>query len=227
MSRTLVIQLARLGDLVQTMPMIASLRKQQSQDTIDLLCSDSIRDVGTLIPGINRTIGWNGPRWHRWAEQATPGLQQEQLHEIETELTSLFPYTYDRAFILNQHTRALVAGTLLAKECIGPLAQGPLSKELTPWASYIRDIARTRRTNRIHLSDAFCGMCGLPPPGMPPRCLTPLTSYHEFLRRSGREEGHGSGSLSAPVILPAWSLSASGAHGSHGFSVSSPEDVSC
>ena len=117
MSRTLVIQLARLGDLVQTMPMIASLRKQQSQDTIDLLCSDSIRDVGTLIPGINRTIGWNGPRWHRWAEQATPGLQQEQLHEIETELTSLFPYTYDRAFILNQHTRALVAGTLLAKEC--------------------------------------------------------------------------------------------------------------
>lgn len=189
MSSTLVIQLARLGDLVQTMPMIASLRKQSPRDTIDLLCPEALRDFGTLLPGIDRTIGWNGGHWHRWAEQTAPGLQREQLREIDAELDAVCPRKYDRAFILNQHTRALVAGALLATECIGPLAQGPLSDTLTPWAAYIREIARTRRTNRIHLSDAFCGMCGLQPPEAPPRCLTPLTSLGRTLAQIGQEGG--------------------------------------
>ena len=151
MSRSLIIQLARLGDLVQTMPMIAALRKQCPLDTIDLLCPGPLQDLGTLIPGINRVIGWDGAQWHRWAERAKEGIQPDQLREIEIELAALFPEQYDQAFVLNQHTRALVAGTLLAKACTGPLTQGPLGEQLTPWAAYVREIARTRRSNRIHL----------------------------------------------------------------------------
>lgn len=189
MSRLLVIQLARLGDLVQTMPMIASLRKQHPHDVIDLLCPEPLCDMGRLIPGIDRVIGWNGARWHRWAEQATQGVQTAQRHEMEQELAALCPQAYDRAYVLNQHARVMVAGALLAKDCIGPLAQGPLSEQLTPWAAYLRDIARTRRANRIHLSDAFCGMNGLLPPGRPPRCLAPL----DPLSRHLAEIGHGGG----------------------------------
>lgn len=189
MSRILVIQLARLGDLVQTMPMIASLRKQRPRDTIDLLCPEPLRDLGTLIPGIDRVIGWDGSRWHRWAERATEGIQADQRNEMDHELATLCPQTYDRAYIVNQHTRAMVAGTLMAKECVGPLAQGPLSEQLTPWAAYIRDIASTRRANHIHLSDAFCGMCGLVPPGMPPRCLTPFVTLPRDLEEIGRGGG--------------------------------------
>ena len=189
MARTLVIQLARLGDLVQTMPMIAALRKQCPRDTIDLLCPEPLRDLGTLIAGLDRVIGWDGARWHRWATRAAQGLQPDQRQEIEQELAALCSHMYDRAFILNQHTRAIIAGTLLAKECVGPLAQGPLSEALTPWAAYVREIARTRRSNHIHLSDAFCGMCGLLPPGMPPRCLTPLVSPSRNLEQIGRGGG--------------------------------------
>ncbi|SPP65155.1 glycosyltransferase family 9 protein [Nitrospira lenta] len=189
MSRTLVIQLARLGDLVQTMPMIMALRKLSPRDTIDLLCPEPLRDLGTLIPGLDRVVGWDGARWHRWAAQATQGLRPNQREEIEQELRALCPHTYDRAFVLNQHTRAIVAGTLLAKECVGPLAHGPLSEQLTPWAAYVREIARTRRSNRIHLSDAFCGMCGLLPPGTPPRCLTPLLSPSRNLEPIGQGGG--------------------------------------
>lgn len=189
MARTLVIQLARLGDLVQTMPMIAALRKQYPRDTVDLLCPAPLRDLGALIPGLDRVIGWDGARWRRWASRAAQGITPDQREEIEQELAALCPRPYDRAFVLNQHTRAIVAGTLLANECIGPLAQGPLSKELTPWAAYVREIARTRRSNRIHLSDAFCGMCGLLPPGTPPRCLTPLVSPSRHLEQIGRGGG--------------------------------------
>lgn len=189
MPRILIIQLARLGDLVQTMPMVAALRIQCPQDTIDLLCPEPLRDLGSLIPGINRVIGWDGAQWHRWAERAEQGIQPEQLHEIETQLAAVCPEQYDRAFVLNQHTRAMVAGTLLAKDCTGPLTQGPLSKQLTPWAAYVREVARTRRSNRIHLSDAFCGMCGLVPPGTVSRCLAPPGAQSRHLDRIG----HGTG----------------------------------
>ena len=210
MSRTLVIQLARLGDLVQTMPMIAALRKQYPRETIDLLCPEPLRDLGNLIPGIDRVIGWNGAQWHHWADRASQGVQPEQLREIETELAALCPEPYDRALVLNQHTRAMVAGTLLAKTCIGPLLHGPLSEQLTPWAAYVRDVARTRRPNRIHLSDAFCGMCGLFPTGAPSRCLTPLVAQSRHLEQIGRNGGPwvglivGAGDTARQVPVEIW-----------------------
>lgn len=210
MSRTLVIQLARLGDLVQTMPMIAALRKQHPRETIDLLCPEPLRDLGNLIPGIDQVIGWNGTQWHHWADRAGQGIQPEQLREIETELAMLCPKPYDRALVLNQHTRALVAGALLAKTCTGPLAHGPLSEQLTPWAAYVREIARTRRPNRIHLSDAFCGMCGLVPPGTPSRCLTPLVAQSRHLDQIGRTGGPwvglivGAGDTARQVPVEIW-----------------------
>lgn len=210
MSRTLVIQLARLGDLVQTMPMIAALRKQYPRETIDLLCPEPLRDLGTLIPGLDRVMGWNGAQWHRWAEQAKQGIQPEQLREIEDELAAICPVRYDRAFVLNQHTRAIVAGALLAQSCISPLSQGPLSEQLTPWAAYVRDIARTRRPNRIHLSDAFCGMCGLVPPGTPSRCLTPLVAQSRHIEQIGKGGGPwigvivGAGDTSRVIPVEVW-----------------------
>lgn len=210
MARTLIIQLARLGDLVQTMPMIAALRKQCPRDTIDLLCPEPLRDLGTLIPGINRVIGWDGLQWHRWAERAKQGIQTDQLLEMEAALATLCPEQYDRAFVLNQHTRAIVAGTLLAKACTGPLTQGPLSEQLSPWASYVREIARTRRSNRIHLSDAFCGMCGLFPPGTPPLCLTPLKAQSRHLDQIGQSGGPwiglivGAGDTARVVPVETW-----------------------
>lgn len=210
MSRTLVIQLARLGDLVQTMPMIAALRKQYPRETIDLLCPEPLRDLGNLIPGIDRVIGWNGAQWHHWADRASQGVQPEQFREIETELAALCPEPYDRALVLNQHTRAMVAGTLLAKTCIGPLLHGPLSEQLTPWAAYVREVARTRRPNRIHLSDAFCGMCGLFPTGAPSRCLTPLVAQPRHLEQIGRNGGPwvglivGAGDTARQVPVEIW-----------------------
>lgn len=210
MSRILIIQLARLGDLVQTMPMIAALRKQRPRDTIDVLCPEPLREMGALIPGIDRVIGWNGGHWHRWAERAKQGIQPAQLREMEAELATLCPEPYDRAFVLNQHIRALVAGTLLAKSCTGPLRQGPLSEQLTPWAAYVRDIARTRRPNRIHLSDAFCGMCGLFPTGTSPQCLTPPATHARHLDEIGRDGGPwigvivGAGDTARVVPVDTW-----------------------
>jgi hypothetical protein len=67
--------------------------------------------------------------------------------------------------VLNQHPRALLAGALLAREMKGPRLHGPLGEQPAPWASYVRDVATNRRGCRVHLADAFCGLCGVYPPG--------------------------------------------------------------
>jgi ADP-heptose:LPS heptosyltransferase len=69
--------------------------------------------------------------------------------------------------VLNQHPRALLAGALLAREMKGPQLRGPLDEQPAPWASYVKDVAANRRGCRVHLADAFCGLCGVYPPGRP------------------------------------------------------------
>ena len=74
----------------------------------------------------------------------------------------------------------------------------------------VREIARTRRPNRIHLSDAFCGMCGLVPPGTPSRCLTPLVAQSRHLDQIGRTGGPwvglivGAGDTARQVPVEIW-----------------------
>lgn len=168
MARALVIQLARLGDLLQSLPAIAALRSRDPEGTLDLLCPKHLAPAARLFPGIAQVLEWDGPVWRQRAEIATPHLQSNHVMEAERHLQSLAPEPYDCAYVLNQHPRALLAGALLARETKGPRVHGPLDEQLTPWASYVRDVARTRRGHRVHLADALCGLCGLCPPGTPP-----------------------------------------------------------
>jgi heptosyltransferase I len=165
MPRALVIQLARLGDLVQSLPAITQLRARHPETRFDLLCPSHLVEAGRLLPGIEKVLEWDGAAWQRRAMVAQQDLRAEHLMEIDTRLMEMAPDRYDCAYVLNQHRRALVAGSLLAREVKGPLLHGPLGEALTPWASYVRDVAQRRLGQRVHLADAFCGLCGVSPPG--------------------------------------------------------------
>jgi heptosyltransferase I len=47
----------------------------------------------------------------------------------------------------------------------GAGATGPLSADLGSWGDYLQRVAGRRAHNRIHLADAFCGLCGVRPCG--------------------------------------------------------------
>lgn len=164
MPRALVIQLARLGDLLQTLPAITGLRVRFPETQLDLLCPSHLAGVGRLIPGIQNVLEWDGAAWQQRAEIARQDLRAEHLIEVEAAFKTLAPERYDCAYVLNQHRRALVAASLLGREVKGPLQHGPLDEALTPWAAYVRDVAQRRRGQRVHLADAFCGLCGVSPP---------------------------------------------------------------
>ena len=163
-----MIQLARLGDLVQSLPVIASLTARYPHRSLDLLCAASLADLAHLFPKVGHVVKWSGAQWHAWAESFDGEFQPSRLREVEQYLAELTTDPYAMAYVLNHHPRAILAATLLAAEVQGPNLRGPLNEELSPWASYLHHVAQTRGANRIHLSDTFCGLCGVTPPPVPP-----------------------------------------------------------
>jgi ADP-heptose:LPS heptosyltransferase len=209
-ARRLLIQLARLGDLVQSLPAIASLTARYPHRSLDLLCPAPLADLARLFPGVGHVLKWNGAQWHLWAESFVGEFQPERLREIEQYLTELMTEPYTMAYVLNHHPRAVLAATLLATEVQGPNLHGPLNEELSPWASYLRHVAKTRGSNRIHLSDTFCGLCGVTPPSVPPVLRLPSIDLPVDLAEVGNSEGQwiavvvGAGDADRSIPVAVW-----------------------
>lgn len=162
--RVLLIQLARLGDLVQTIPVIRALKEAHTDWVLDLLCPVHLEEIGRILPGISMVGSWDGTVWSRRARQAEKEFRPEFVVEADTDIRAITQVPYDYAYVLNQHPRAILAGALLAQESIGAMSGGPLHPSLSPWGAYVRAVAKDRSGNHIHLADAFCGMCGVHPP---------------------------------------------------------------
>ena len=165
--RALVIQLARLGDLVQSLPVITALRKQNPHTPLDILCPFPLVPLGSLFPGISRSLPWNGEEWHALAENWN-GRANHAISQANQYLEQYDTCPYPVAYNLNNHHRAVFAAHLLGDQVIGPGACGPLSSTSPPWAEYLRLVSTFRGSNRIHLADAFCGLCGVEPPSSVP-----------------------------------------------------------
>jgi ADP-heptose:LPS heptosyltransferase len=208
--RRLLIQLARLGDLVQSLPAFTSLTARDPHRPLDLLCPAPLADLALLFPDVGGVVKWNGAQWHRWAESFTGEFQSSWLHEIDQYLAGLTTEPYKMAYVLNHHPRAILAATLLAIEVQGPNLRGPLNEELSPWASYLRQVAQTRGSNRIHLSDTFCGLCGVTPPPVPPILRLPSIDLPGDLAEVGISAGQwiavvvGAGDADRSIPVSVW-----------------------
>ncbi|WP_413935309.1 glycosyltransferase family 9 protein [Nitrospira sp. BLG_1] len=162
--RVLLIQLARLGDLVQTIPAMMALKEAHADWILDLLCPIHLEDIGRILPVISTVVRWDGTAWNRRARLAEKEFRPEYVVEADTDIRAITQELYDCACVLNQHPRAILAGALLAQESMGAMTGRPFDPTLSPWGAYVRAVAKNRSGNRVHLADAFCGMCGVPPP---------------------------------------------------------------
>ncbi len=170
--RALIIQLARLGDLLQSLPVLSSLRERFSHRTFNLLCPQPLVDLGKLFPGVQQAISWNGEELHALAKGCDRAFTQGYSHAVE--YFSRFPsIPYSVAYNLNNHPRSILAAHLLSERVVGAGAQGPLDTNCSPWVEYLCQIAHERGANRIHLADAFCGICGVRPPVVMPNLEPP------------------------------------------------------
>ncbi|MDH5563314.1 MAG: glycosyltransferase family 9 protein, partial [Nitrospirota bacterium] len=162
MPQTLLLQLARLGDLIQSLPVISSLHTKFPEHVLDLLCAAPLAPLGRLFPGIQRVYPWEGEQWHSFS-RISDRVDEHQLEAARVYLAGLAFPDYTLAYNLNNHPRSVLAAHLLSGRVVGAGAQGPLNPTLPPWVAYLRQVAGDRGSNRIHLADAFCGVCGLNP----------------------------------------------------------------
>lgn len=208
--RVILIQLARLGDLVQTIPVITALKEAREDWTFDLLCPAHLEEIGRILPGIAAVVPWDGAAWHQRARLAEKECKPEHIAEVDAALRMIVDEPYDRALVLNQHPRAVLAGALFAQESIGAIVGGPLDQILSPWATYVRAVVNDRRENRIHLADVFCGMCGVVPPKHMMPIQAPTGVLPVDLEPIGQSEGTwigllvGAGEQERLVPITAW-----------------------
>jgi ADP-heptose:LPS heptosyltransferase len=163
MSRALLIQLARLGDLVQSLPVLTSLLSLHPEQALDLLCPSPLVSLGELFPCVDRVYPWKGGEWHELATSKVTNYDQ-RLAQAKRYVSELAIPTYSLAYNLNNHPRGILAAHLLSDQVVGPGQNGPLNPTLPAWAGYLRQIAQDRGNNRVHLADAFCGSCQVLPP---------------------------------------------------------------
>ena len=92
--RALMVQLARLGDLVQSLPAFVSLTNRYPHRPLDLLCPATLADLARLFPDVGHVLEWDGAQWHAWADSCVGEFQPPRLCEVERYLTELTPEPY-------------------------------------------------------------------------------------------------------------------------------------
>jgi len=166
-SRALLIQLARLGDLVQSLPAVEALQEQHPQRQLDLLCPAPMAPALDGCCSIHRVLPWDGTQWRSWADQWTKDPART-LGAVKTYLGSLTDREYEQVYDLNQHARAILMAHLFTNRARGSGQEGFSGERVKPWAQYLRQVAQDRGGNRVHLADAWCGLCDVRPRGRAP-----------------------------------------------------------
>jgi ADP-heptose:LPS heptosyltransferase len=149
----LIMQLARLGDLVQTWPLIKQLRQAYPQTRLSLLVDQPLLDLARLGPRIDElhTIDLKDV-----ADLASrhPGAAYRTLSRSVEDLQSR---KFDLVYNLNFSRLSLLVAHLLGAPVKGyePAAGG---REIwrEPWLALVYGLVHARVFNRVHLSDVFC-----------------------------------------------------------------------
>lgn len=208
--RDLVIQLARLGDLVQTLPAIEALQEVYPERTLDVLCAAPLTSILAGARRLGRVIPWDGAQWRAWAD-GWEDNPTRTLQAVQTYIAALGEVTYDRVYPLNRHVRSQLLTRLFLGRSSRKDEQDQAEARIRPWAEYLRHIAIHRGNNRVHLADAWCGMSGVRPRGRAPLLPPPAVDLPDDLASVGERQGlwvalvTGAGEADRCIPVATWS----------------------
>lgn len=167
MREILIIQLGRLGDLVQTLPVIGRFKEADPACSITLVCLQEFRGIIGLSGGWDRLVPVS--------LADTDALADPERGEVFPNLPpfdkiSEFARTYDLLVNLTSDLgSSILAEKLQAHRKLGRTHtyQGELRLRGT-WAKYLYAMVRHRTENLFNLVDIYMGMAGLSAKAQPP-----------------------------------------------------------
>jgi ADP-heptose:LPS heptosyltransferase len=160
-----VINLMRLGDLVQTSPVIRRLRAQYPESRITLVVKDLFQDTARLIPGVDRLLRFPSVNIAMTLDQE--GGWPQAARWLATWLRESFPRPPDLAINLTpSRLGSILAYATGAQEIRGMAPNKAWELGTRPaWASYALIVSKARHANPFNLVDLFLREAGLTPDG--------------------------------------------------------------
>ncbi len=170
--QVLIINVTRMGDLIQTGPLLSRLREEWLDVAIDLVVDRSFAPTAALLTGLRQVISCD---FTRLLDDCR--TQSKSLVTLMQEMTAwaapLREAGYDRIVNLtfNRQT-GLLASYIGAPELRGITAGPDGSPSVqNPWLSYFTDLHRHRCFNRFNLVDLYA-MGGSGPGAFSPLSVT-------------------------------------------------------
>jgi ADP-heptose:LPS heptosyltransferase len=169
--KVLVVQLARLGDLVQTWPLLRLLRHQDPGRPLDLLADRPLEALRSLGPEVGKVLGVD--------LAGLPALTRSDLPGAYDRMRSLAEAIRDRKYEviynLNFSRVSLLLSYLAGGEVRGyQPVQGGREFLREPWLALVYALVHSRQVNRVHLSDVFRHLAPIGEPEPRPPAMVPV-----------------------------------------------------
>ncbi len=160
--KILVMNLTRLGDILQSTPLLAELKRRRPSAEIHYLAVSGFAEVCRYIPEIDRIIPFDFNGAIAISKAAIKSLPK-RIKEMDAFIISLQNEQYDAVFNLS-HSRisALLCHLLNAPRTYGlTLDEEGYRRIQDPWARYFFTANLNRAYNRFNLVDIHLGLvCG-------------------------------------------------------------------
>ena len=148
----LVLQLARLGDLVQTWPLLTRLRQAHPGARLTLLTDHRLLPLMAAGPEVDEVLGFDFLRLGSLAS----GDWRGAYNLVADSLKGLQAQHFDQVFNLNFSRLSLLLTYLLEAPAKGYLpTKGGREFSREPWLAWIYSLVHARQFNRFHLTDVF------------------------------------------------------------------------
>jgi ADP-heptose:LPS heptosyltransferase len=157
--KILVIQLARMGDLLQTGPLLQALRRRGPEDGICLLVDTQNLELAGRIEGVDEILPVD---FHDLVDRGRGSGRDllEKYKSLVDWITPLKKLGFHTVYNLNYSLfTSLIAFLTTPQEIRGfGLGSGGRPIPLDPWMAYLINAVSHRRLSRINLADIFLGL---------------------------------------------------------------------
>lgn len=183
MKQVLIINITRMGDLIQMGPLLARLREEQPGVAIDLVVDRQFALVASMLDGLREIISFD---FHELIDSSRASVKDalSLYQEVADWARPMRDRCYDRIVNLTfNRPSAFLAGYIGAPDIRGGRSawDGGIVID-NAWMAYFTDIHHSRRINRFNLVDVYA-LGGSGPGTFAPLHVTLPAESRDWARR--------------------------------------------
>lgn len=183
MKQVLILNITRMGDLVQMGTLLARLQEEWPGVAVDLVVDRRFAPVASMLSGLRDLIAYD---FHELIDISRAAIKDtvSLYQEVASWARPLLERKYDRIINLTfNQPSALLAGYVGAPDVRGARSAWDGGAVIdNPWMSYFTDIHHFRRINRFNLVDVYA-MGGSRPGTFAPLHVAVPSEAGEWARR--------------------------------------------